>query len=185
MGYLDHNPVDAIPHIHVDRAQPRILSVEEAKKCLEFARTRKRRFLPYLVLSMMVGVRPYEIDRMTWDMIDLRRRLIRLPAEITKDRRPRLIYPLPAAVAWLRMGGDLPLPAITKRRALRRLRKILGFEAWPQDCFRHTAASYLVAHYQDAGRVALELGNSADVLLTHYRELVTKADAKRFWSVKP
>ncbi|MCP5523587.1 MAG: hypothetical protein H7A46_18775 [Verrucomicrobiales bacterium] len=63
------------------------------------------------------------------------------------------------------------------------MRDRLGFKAWPQDVLRHTAASQLLALRKDAAAVALELGNSPQVLLTHYRELVTREQAAEFWGI--
>ena len=37
----------------------------------------------------------------------------------------------------------------------------------------------------DAVRVAYQLGNSADMIHRHYKALVTKADAERFWQLRP
>jgi hypothetical protein len=50
---------------------------------------------------------------------------------------------------------------------------------------RHTAASHWLAAWQDAGKVAHELGNSAGILLRHYRELVPRAESEKFWSITP
>jgi integrase/recombinase XerD len=188
-GYVRQNPVKAVPSVTVDRRTPRILSVEEARQSLSFAQEHQPRFLATLVLGVFTGIRPEEIAKMQWGMIDLDQGIIRLAAEVTKDRRPRLIYLMPGAQAWLReakaLRSALPLPHQAYRRALRRQRRHLGLARWPQDLCRHTAASYLLAHYQDAGRVALELGNSPQVLLTHYREIVTREEAKKFWALRP
>ena len=62
---------------------------------------------------------------------------------------------------------------------------MLGFTDWPKDVLRHSCASYLMALWQDAGRVAAELGKSVNILLRHYRELVRKEDAERFWRIVP
>jgi hypothetical protein len=56
---------------------------------------------------------------------------------------------------------------------------------WPQDVLRHTAASNLLAHHQDVGKVAAFLGNSAGILLTHYKALVEKEDAEKFMKLMP
>ena len=61
----------------------------------------------------------------------------------------------------------------------------LGFEAWPKDILRHTAASMLMATWEDEGKVAATLGNSPTILHAHYRELVTRAEAKRCWGIGP
>ena len=39
--------------------------------------------------------------------------------------------------------------------------------------------------FKDITRTATEMGNSVNVVHRHYRALVTEADAKRFWSLRP
>jgi len=57
---------------------------------------------------------------------------------------------------------------------------------WPDNALRHSLASYHLAYYSDAARTALELRHSSTKLLfTNYRELVTKADALRYWNILP
>lgn len=79
------------------------------------------------------------------------------------------------------LGSELPLPHVTRRRYLREVRAKLGFEKRPADILRPTCASYLLAHWQGAGRVVAELGPSAGIVLRHYRELVNKEEAARSW----
>jgi hypothetical protein len=61
----------------------------------------------------------------------------------------------------------------------------LGFDSWPKDILRHTCASMLMATWEDEGKVAASLGNSPTILHAHYRELVSRAEAKRFWGIMP
>lgn len=35
----------------------------------------------------------------------------------------------------------------------------------------------------DTGKMALRLGNSPELLLTHFPELVTREEARRFWGL--
>jgi hypothetical protein len=58
----------------------------------------------------------------------------------------------------------------------------MGWKVWPKDILRHTCASHWLAIVPDAQRIALQLGNSPAILLRHYRSIVTKEDAERFWS---
>ncbi|MCP5517097.1 MAG: hypothetical protein H7A45_07570 [Verrucomicrobiales bacterium] len=88
------------------------------------------------------------------------------------------------AVAW-ELQAELPVPQVSRRRWTRMLRDHPGFEDWPKDVLRHTAASHLLTLKKDAAGVALELGNSPQVLLTHYRELVTRDQAAEFWALVP
>ncbi len=65
------------------------------------------------------------------------------------------------------------------------MRKNLGFKEWPKDILRQTCTSMLMAVWQDEGKVAASLGNSPAILHAHYRELVSRAEAKRFWAIGP
>ena len=38
---------------------------------------------------------------------------------------------------------------------------------------------------EDAPALALQMGNSPDVIFRHYRELVKPKDAARYWQIKP
>jgi len=66
-----------------------------------------------------------------------------------------------------------------------RIRELAGVGDWAHDVLRHTGASMLIALWQDVGRVALELGTSAGMLYRHYREIVKREDAARFWACRP
>jgi len=63
------------------------------------------------------------------------------------------------------------------------MRGKLGFDTWPKDILRHTAASMLMATWEDEGKVAATLGNSPSILHAHYRELVARAKAERCWAI--
>lgn len=44
-------------------------------------------------------------------------------------------------------------------------------------------ASYRLAEVKSAAQVSLEMGNSPQMIFRHYRELVSEADAKKFFSL--
>jgi hypothetical protein len=50
---------------------------------------------------------------------------------------------------------------------------------------RHSYASYRLAIKKDVAAVALEMGNSPRKLFQNYRELVTAAEAKRWFATFP
>jgi hypothetical protein len=54
-----------------------------------------------------------------------------------------------------------------------------------RDSLRHSGASYRVAATGNAPQTALELGILVQMLMEHYRELVTKGDAERWFSIFP
>lgn len=58
---------------------------------------------------------------------------------------------------------------------------------WIQDGPRKTFATMHFATYGDAGKLAGVLGHTSgvSVLYRHYRGLATKADARRYWKIRP
>ncbi len=184
-GYLTENPVRRIEKVFTEPNPPKTLTPDQAEHVLRFAQEHMPRFVPWLALAMFAGVRPEELDKLSWSNVDLERGIVTVDAAASKVRRRRAM-PLPsAAVEWLRLGGDLPITRISRRRYIRKLRDSLNLAAWPQDVLRHTAASYLLAEHQDAGKVALWLGNSPKILLAHYQELIGKDAAQKFWAIRP
>jgi integrase len=96
-----------------------------------------------------------------------------------------VVYPLPIALAWLkrakRLKSELPLSPKRQLADRKELRVILGWKKWKQDVTRHSAASYWLASEGSAAHVAEMLGHSERTLKSHYKALVTKAEAERFW----
>ena len=186
-GWLLQNPCRRLEHVTIDQKPPRILSPEEAARLMEVARASEPDALAWFAICLFAGIRPGEADRVNWENVS--EGFITIDAAASKVRRRRMVQLMPAAVAWIDLarsvGSRLPLPHATRRRAVRRVRDAIGLDAWPQDILRHTAASYWLAEVHDAGKVAHELGNSAGILLRHYREIVTREAATEFWAIRP
>lgn len=182
--WLPKNPCDKIDRVSIDHKPPQILSPAQSQMLLDFA---PDTLTPYVVLSMMAGIRPHEVVKLDWKQIDLKTRVVRVNEAKTRQRR---IVPLePRAVALLaphvKPEGAVTPASITIRRFHRSMREKLGFEEWPKDVLRHTAASYLLAIHHDANKVAMILGNSPKILLTHYHDPVSDSDAAGFWNEWP
>ncbi len=62
---------------------------------------------------------------------------------------------------------------------------IEGWEpfAWKNNGLRHSFISYGLAAIQNTAQVALEAGNSPQMIFQHYRELVRPADAEKWFAV--
>ncbi len=56
---------------------------------------------------------------------------------------------------------------------------------WKKNPLRHFFTSYRLADIQAAAQVALEAGNSPQIIFQHYRELVRPKDAKSWFSITP
>ncbi len=184
-GYITDNPVRRMERITIERKVPMILTPAQSREALHFTRRHFPRFLPWLTLALFAGVRPEELDKLGWSAVSLAEKIIMVDSTVSKVRRRRVTPLMPAAIEWLRFGGDFPLPLSSRRRYIRRIRDRLGFEDWPQDVLRHTAASYMLATNPDAPKVAMWLGNSPRILLRDYQQLVSTAAAEEFWGIRP
>lgn len=177
-GYCNANPIARLDPPRLTPKAPAILTVAQCRTALEWTRANRPDCMAYLALALFAGVRPAELEH----PLPRNGHTLVIPAEAAKTRHRRIVQLHPTAVAWLDLGGRLPMPAQTRKRYLHRLRTALSLPAWPQDVLRHTAASYLVALH--GARVAAEmLGNSETILHRHYRELVF--DAPEFWGILP
>src|SRR5262249_22563111 len=54
-----------------------------------------------------------------------------------------------------------------------------------RNALRHSFISYRIAEIQDVNRVALEAGNSPQMIFRHYRELATPEQARTWFSIAP
>ncbi len=66
-------------------------------------------------------------------------------------------------------------------------RKKAGFarETWPKDVLRHCYGSYLLALTHNRAQLATLMGNSEDVIRSHYRRHVSSDAATAFFSIMP
>jgi site-specific recombinase XerD len=167
------------------------LPVEECQKVLLGA----GRYRSAVALALFAGLRPEEIAGkgkpwLRWEHVRKSEKILRVPADISKTRRARILEKLPAALwAWIQPGQGEISPG-RSRQVTELCAQLAGYGAgrkWPHDVLRHTFASYAVASTADPGLVALWLGHEGNptMLFRHYRGLATKADAKRFWALRP
>jgi integrase len=171
---------------------PVIFTAEQAKKVLEICTAKTPEVLPYIVLGMFAGVRPEETEKLRWRDVHLKLGKIVIEDAAAKTDQRRTITLHPTAIAWLKtfkqgQADDLIAPSqSTIKRKRKKIREAMGWESWPQDILRKTAASYLAQHHQDVPAVALMLGNSERILKKNYLDMVTaERDCKKFLALKP
>lgn len=184
--WITENPCFFLERVTIDQRPPSILSAEQSERLWAACREHKPRGLAWLALALYAGLRPEEAMSSTWWDIDFAGQRIFVRAECSKVRSHRIVEPPAKAFRMLldarESGGMLPLQPISKRRAQRRIRTAMGWTEWPKDILRHTCASMWLALIPDAPRIALQLGNSPQILLRHYRSIVLRQDAERFWA---
>lgn len=164
-----------------------ILTVAECAAIMKHA----GRYRSALAVLLFSGIRPEELagrgkDPLLWGAFDREARIIRVPANIAKTGKARIIEGLPDTLwRWLQPGGalDRVCPART-RQALEAAQAAVS-RPWPHDCTRHSFATYALALTGDPGRVSTWLGHEGNtsMLHRHYRGLTTKAEAEKFWAI--
>ena len=160
-----------------------VFSPDEFRKIIHAA---PMHLIPLLAISAFAGIRSAELGRLDWNAVDLDRGFIEIRAGQAKTASRRLA-PIPAnLVAWLR-----PLPRsgrVIKSCELIKeataLARAVGIE-WPRNVLRHSFITYRIATVKSADQVALEAGNSPDIIFKHYRELATEEVADQWFGILP
>ena len=187
--WAEYNIAASLPRPTAEDAEPEIFTPEQAARLLEHAA--EYELLPYVALGLFAGLRSAELLRLDWSAVKLAERSIIIAAGVAKKRSRRVVEINDTLAAWLascakRKGMVIDLPdQRTLYKRLAELATAAGLTKWQDNGLRHSCASYSLALPGDAVRVAYQLGNSADMIHRHYKALVTAADAKRFWELRP
>jgi integrase len=149
--------------------------------------------VPALTIAAFAGLRLAEVSRLDWRDVRLSEKLIVVSAENAKTAARRLVPISDNLAAWLtphakRSGALNPCEehaenvgnALGDRfeRAAARAKV-----SWKRNGFRHSYISYRVAVLKDVPAVALECGNSPQVIFSNYRALATDPEAKDWFSI--
>jgi integrase len=88
-------------------------------------------------------------------------------------------------VAWLLPHARRNEQLTYSRKAFERTRKKAKVQ-WASDILRHSYGSYHLAQHENAAKTSLQMGHrDVDILFNHYRDLVMREDAAKFWAIAP
>ena len=184
--YLPKNEetaAEGVPKVRVGDTETGIFTPEQMSKILEAATAE---VIPFIVLGAFAGLRAAEITRIEWSAIDLERRFITIRAGQAKTASRRIVPISDNLRQWLlpHVGRGLIVPSAETYRKATNLSRRLGIE-WPHNVLRHSFISYRIAKIKNANEVALEAGNSPDIIFRHYRELATEEQADAWFAIVP
>lgn len=168
------------------RAPIGIISPDCLRRLLQLTQEKSPRDLPALVLSAMCGMRRKEVNCQKWEDIRLDRGYLSVTAAKRGTESYRRIDLCDAARAWLAPFRQ-SIGAVCEGVATDRIRK-LGREAGlilPENAFRHSFVTYLVAQTANTAKVALAAGHSEKTLTKHYKEIASEEDAEIWFSIFP
>jgi hypothetical protein len=192
-------PVERLPVPKIGSHAMRVLAPDELAAILGAVR---REWRAWVVLGAFAGLRPEEIapaesklankrglrcEEIDWDF-----GVIRVPAVVSKIKRPRIVPmsdALRAGLLWAGiepgMQGKVCLRNPAKPGELKRLGKILFGGEWPKSAIRHSFGSYRNAILRNLPQVAEEMGTSVNMLHAHYHNPRAEAEGVAWFAVRP
>jgi integrase len=184
-GYVADNPIADVERARERETEIGILSVGQVARLLECA---SPEMVPFWAIGAFAGVRRSEIERLTWTEIDFDADVIEVKASKAKTASRRLVTIQPNLREWLApyRKHTGPVCPINLQRMINEDRDTAGLRSeWPQNALRHSFGSYHLARFNDAAKLALEMGNSPATIFRHYRQLVKPKEAERYWNIRP
>lgn len=182
--------------VRVKSADVLILSVEDVKRLLGAAQkcACPQSVLPYVLVQLFGGLRPFEAARLHWERIHFETSQIEVLGETSKTRETRFVQIEPQLIEWLlplrKARGAIVGPEFID--TLRATKQAAGFtfgeddsNPWVKDVLRHCYGSYWLAMHKDRAHLAELMGTSLDMIKSRYRRAIPETIAKEFWKLSP
>src|ERR1043166_1486002 len=186
--WVDSNITESIRRPRVDETDVEFFTVGECENLLKSAD--KFGLLPCFAIGLFAGLRIAEMERLDPKNLNLDLG-IRISGDVAKKRGKRTVDITPALKAWLEpfrkqiQDGSLVIIGPNFQRDRNRLIKAAGLPEWKANGLRHSFGTYHYAAYANEGETSRQMGNSPDVLRTHYTGLTSKENAEKFWALRP
>lgn len=184
--YIQASPFDNLERVVIKRDRMiDIYTPAEARRLMDCADEDCK--VPFALL-LFAGIRPNELQRLTW--ADIREDFVHVSHKAAKTAQARNVDIVPTLRAWIaRAGTQAPESLIVPhnwRRKFDKARRAAGLTGRP-DAARHSFASYLLADCRNEHQVRAALGHSrnSDMLFVHYRAAATKEDAAAYLAILP
>jgi len=144
---------------------------------------------PIIALQGLAGIRLQEAQRLTWQDVFSVAGHVAISATKSKTRSRRLVEICPALAAWLEPyrqheGALWTQSRDTYHAAFVELRDSQKIPS-QKNGLRHGFCTYHFALHDNENLTAAQAGNSPAVIHSAYKGLATKADAKKWFSMKP
>lgn len=190
-GHLPEDQRTAAERLTWKKAKAKSIEAYTPAELAKIMAAAPERLLPAIAVAAFAGIRSAELLRLEWQHVNLAKRTIILPPEVTKTAARRVIPIVPALADWLRphakKEGNVAPPYQNLDNLTRgMIETVEAAKVKPlRNGFRHSFATYRLALTQSAAQTSLEMGNSARKLFDHYNAGASKADARRWFNVKP
>jgi integrase len=201
-GHADSNPFDSKTLIvTIAESDIQIFNSRQARQIMELCEKGHGELLIYTVISLFAGLRPGEVEALTWENIHMDERQIHVLGSTSKSKVTHNVDIEENLYEWLRIyrpkkeaTGFICPQGTTLKRRRQELHAALGFRAAGenkdapeivQDIMRHSYASHWQAKYTNAHKLAEMMANSVEVIRNHYKKVVSKPEIEAYWSILP
>jgi len=186
-GYLPKNvptEADDVEIVKDSETKIGILTPAQLSKLLDVADNKSRL---YLVLGAFTGIRSAELLKLTWTHLRSDPGFIHISDDIAKTAAQRYVPILPNLSAWLEPYRHARGKLFKSRRLVDRITRLAKDSGigWPNNCLRHSFASYRIATTMNTNQVAEEMGTSYAKLKKHYRKPITPEKAAAWFAIAP
>jgi integrase len=186
-GYLAKGETTEAADVETVRNHEGEIAILKPAELSKLLRKSKPLYQLYFALAAFTGMRPVELLRLEWSEINFEKGHIEVKTRGAKTATRRLVPIQPNLAKWLEPYRGSKGKLFQSRRTVDnaiKFGKRLGIP-WKANCLRHSYATYRLSIMPDAGRTALEMGNSPDKLFTNYRELDRHKHAPEWFAIEP
>ncbi len=189
-GWCDANPVARVETPRVEEKPVSVLTPQEIDAITTTAENYQNGSCAAAVgLMLYAGIRPHEVSRLTWDLVDLQERAIYIMPQHSKTggaRRVSILAPLLKLLQRHQQGTEQKICPANWQQHWRKLRQAAGWNIpahpWRPDVLRHTFASYHLNYFRSYAELQCELGHrDSSLLRTRYVNQQGVVNARTFW----
>jgi integrase len=168
---------------------PENIEVISPAKFRELLKAADTETLPLIALQGFTGVRRSEALRLKWEDVWGTDGFVVLNASQTKTSKRRLVERGPALEEWLKPYRRFTGPIWARSEdafshIMKGLRKQVRI-SHIKNPLRHSYATYKLAVKRDANALALEMGNSPQILMRNYLQLATPNQGRQWFGILP
>lgn len=190
--YLTTNPVEKIDRPTIPFVKPSVMSPDDFEKLLRQCQRKKwHDRLVIFVLVGFVGIRVEEASKLKWSNLDLKRKIVEVPASVAKKASFRNNVIPPNAMEWLELVRDKRRkgPLIGGHWQTRLRDAVVSSKiAYDKNCIRHSFCSYALSsktwNLYDVVQM-MGHGGSPTMVFGHYRNVCSEEDGKRWFGLVP
>jgi len=186
-GYLPKGETTEAADVETVRDHDGEIAILTPAQLTRLLRKSKPDYQLYFALAAFTGIRSAELLRLEWSEINFEKGHIEVKARKAKTATRRLVPIQPNLAKWLAAYRGRKGKLLQSRRTVDsaiKFAKRLNIP-WKANCLRHSYATYRLSVVPDAGRIALEMGNSPAKLFTNYRELDRENHAPEWFAIDP